>query len=83
MTSQHRMNIAPAGEWLFFHDLGGRWRWEHRRGGSTVAESEQGYATREACIADARRHGFVPTPSAFSRVEVPDRTPTLTDSSDC
>jgi hypothetical protein len=74
MTSQRCPNIAPAGEWIFFHDLGGGWRWEHRCGYSTIAESEQSYATRDECIADARLHGFIPASSAGSAVEVPPRT---------
>jgi hypothetical protein len=68
MTHAHVKPAAPS-EWVFFHDLAGRWRWEQRRGASTVAESGQGYATRDECVADACLHGFLLVPVAAAAAE--------------
>jgi hypothetical protein len=68
MTHAH-VKAAEPSEWVFFHDLAGRWRWEQRRGASTVAESRQGYATREECVSDACLHGFLLVPAAAAAAE--------------
>jgi hypothetical protein len=75
MTAHASKPAGPA-EWVFFHDLGGYWRWEQRRGATTIAESRHGYATREECVADARLHGFSPAPANVSPPERPHGTAT-------
>jgi hypothetical protein len=67
--TQPRIGRAAACEWIFFHDLSGRWRWEQRRGASTIAESGTGYATREECVADACLHGFLVAPAVAAAAE--------------
>ena len=54
-------------EWVFFRDLGGRWRWEERGDGETIRESSQSYATRQECVADAYRCGFGAVTPGISR----------------
>ena len=44
---------------MIFSDSGELWYWELVSDSSDmILESSQGFATREECVVDARRHGF-------------------------
>jgi hypothetical protein len=53
------MTRSTATEWVFFRDLSGRWRWEQRGEGKTLLESSEGFVTRQECMRDAERSGFI------------------------
>jgi hypothetical protein len=69
MLMTQRTERAAACEWIFFHDMAGRWRWEQRSGPNMLAESADGYATREECVSDACRNGFLLAPAAAAAAE--------------
>ena len=58
------MTLPKPDEWVFFHDLSGGWRWEHRRAGNTVEESVRSFDTRDECLGDAERNGFLAGPAS-------------------
>lgn len=49
---------ALALRWLFFRDTAGHCRWEVRGSGGPIATSGNVFEDIEACIGDAREHGF-------------------------
>lgn len=46
--------------WEFFEDDAGHWRWRHiGRVLQPGSESARGFVSRNDCIADAMRHGYL------------------------
>ncbi|MGE5523090.1 MAG: hypothetical protein ACM3SS_05185 [Rhodospirillaceae bacterium] len=55
MSADHR--------WEFYLDARGLWCWRRLNGGnSVVSDSKRCFPTRDECIADAQKHGFVDRP---------------------
>jgi hypothetical protein len=44
--------------WYFHQDTAGMWRWIRVERARMEAQSEQGFAAKMECIADAKPHGF-------------------------
>lgn len=49
--------------WEFYRDARSKWRWRRVAGnGRVVDASTQGYGSRSACVNNAQRCGYEPTP---------------------
>jgi hypothetical protein len=55
------------GAWDFYQDRVGKWRWRHTELRSqAVSHGVSGYWTRNDCIADAIRHGYLTEGTAYT-----------------
>ncbi len=62
MSAEHR--------WEFYLDARGLWCWRRLNGESSiVSDSKRCFPTRDACVADAEKHGFVDRPRRRSRTK--------------
>jgi len=54
--------------WRFYSDATHRWRWQRLAfDGKVVADSKSAYSQYEACLANATKHGYVPSPSLSTK----------------
>jgi hypothetical protein len=54
--------------WRFFSDSTHHWKWQRLAfDGSVVEHSKSAYSQYEACLADAREHGYVSLPSLSTK----------------
>ena len=45
--------------WTIYQDSQHQWRWQRKASnGRIVGASSEGYSSREACVANARRNGY-------------------------
>ncbi len=51
--------IESEDRWEFYKDRIGQWQWRKFRSKKVVAVSSDGFYTRQACVTDARRRGYV------------------------
>jgi hypothetical protein len=46
--------------WRFYSDADGKWRWQTlNTDRSLISESSKGFDTYDACLAAAKKHGYV------------------------
>jgi len=46
-------------KWEFYKDTRNEWRWRRTApNGQIVGASTEGYSSREACVDNAKRHGY-------------------------
>jgi hypothetical protein len=46
--------------WEFYKDRHGQWQWRKFRNEKVVAVSSDGFTTRDECLSDAKRRGYIP-----------------------
>ncbi|MEO1530079.1 MAG: DUF1508 domain-containing protein [Planctomycetota bacterium] len=51
--------MSHSDKWAFYQDNSGDWRWRRTASnGQIVGASSEGYSSRSACEANARRNGW-------------------------
>ena len=54
--------ILLANRWMFYKDKGNQWQWRKFEVNKVVAVSADGFYSRQACVNDARKRGYVGPP---------------------
>ena len=53
------MSTGNNDRWEFYQDARAEWRWRRiAPNGQIVGASSEGYSSKQACIENARRHGY-------------------------
>ena len=64
-------DTASAERWFFYQDATSLWKWARLdRLGSVVGNSDAAFASREACLENARTCGFRETPVVPKKLAV-------------